>query len=336
MKHKTFFLSIILLFTINNIFSQDPIFSNSRINSKIYNPAVYGLFRNWAVSTNYRNLFEGIGSEFSDANLNFEFRFNEKQQKFGAMGGGLNATKFYEGMGAITTNLINLNYNFIYIIDKSKNFFSLGIKAGIINKTLNQSNFIFSDQLDPVLGNVLPTSYTFNGIDNVTKLDFGAGLCFYYENLSKYEDYYNIEFAVNHISFPVTSFENTNMTQLTPLIVFAYNSGYIFDNSRTLKILKPNFFLAIQKKTTNIIVSTDYSIKNISIGAGIRNINFNFSKNQAFLILRAGIISNKFDILYNYEHAVLNSFKAFGIHEISLNIYLERNNNMNINKVTRK
>jgi len=336
MKHKIFFLSLFLLFTVNNLFSQDPIFTNSRTNSKIYNPAVYGLFHNLAFSTNYRNLYAGIGSDFSDLNGNFEFRIQDKTEKSLAMGCGINLTRFYEGMGVVTTNLANINYNFIYLIDRHQNFFSLGFKAGIINKNLNQTNFIFSDQLDPVLGNVLPTAYVFNGKDNLTTHDFGAGFSFYYEDFLKFTNYNNIEFSINHISFPVTSFENTNMTRLSPLLIFSYNAGFINDKRQILTVIKPNLFFAYQKKTTNLIIGSDISFNMLTVGTGLRIINANINKNQSFIIFKAGFLSNNFDILYNYELSFLNSLNAIAIHEVSLNFYIENFNDMNINKILPK
>jgi len=334
-KHIIYLLLILTLLNIK-LNAQDPIFVSNRACSKVYNPAVYGLLENFGVSFNYRHLYPILNTRFSEYSFNTDLRLNEKSNSTNdglIIGTGINASRYFESSGALQTNQANINLSVTHIINRHRNFFSFGLRGGIINKALDRNNLIFSDQLDPVLGNIYQSSILYDETKKITTHDIGAGFCLYLEDLLFY--YQLIELSVNHISYPNVSFDDNDVYRFPALFTFSYTSAIKIDRGQTngVYLLKPKVFYSYQKKNSNLIVGTDFAIQMFTLGANLRLRNLEIKENQTFINLSTAFNAKNFSLIYNFEFPFTNSISAMGIHEISLNFYIENNNNMNINDI---
>lgn len=170
MLKRIFFLSI-SLFSVVSAFAQDPTFSQYYANKIYFNPAFAGADRGFRATMNYRNLFTAVPGDFSTFTATVDF------SSFAAAGGfGALITSRTEGEGALKTNTYGAMYSYRLTVVPRMWDIHAGLQANYITKQMDWSRFVFSDQLDPVYGNIYQSSATAPDNLNTGFFDFDFGL----------------------------------------------------------------------------------------------------------------------------------------------------------------
>lgn len=196
MKIKGLYTIIIVVVMSTGVCGQiDPHFSQFYANPLYLNPAFAGSNICPRMVLNYRNQWPSIPG-FVTYNASYD-------QYFDAIHGGLGLliNNDNEGGGTLTTTTINGIYS--YSLNVSETFsIKAGFEVSYFWNKLDWSKLIFGDQINPVNGNIGPTSEIQPPSLTKSAVDFSAGLL-------GYSDKYYLGFAANHLTQPDVGFYNT-------------------------------------------------------------------------------------------------------------------------------
>jgi len=167
-------LYIILVWIFSPIycFSQDPSFSQF-YNAKSYlNPATIGIEEGLSIAANSRLQWLAIDRGFLSNYVSFEKR-EPLLIKYGALGVGASFFSTTEGFSGYSRIGGTLTLNTIFGGEKTN--ISAGFNARWLQEQAQSGRFIFSDQLDPIFGNVNSSSFSPDYIipRSLTDFDFG-------------------------------------------------------------------------------------------------------------------------------------------------------------------
>jgi type IX secretion system PorP/SprF family membrane protein len=165
-KRFTLFGLLLFFSLIGN--AQDPSFSQFYANRIYLNPAFTGIESGLSVAGVSRMQWLNVDYGFRTFGVSIEI-----QEPFIRSGFGLNLLSNTEGLAQLTTNSVGLSY--AYTIPMEKHNIHFGVEASWVQKSVDWSKIIFSDQLDPVYGSIYPTSYV-PVLDRVSYTDFQAGV----------------------------------------------------------------------------------------------------------------------------------------------------------------
>lgn len=148
--------------------AQDPTFSQFYINRIYLNPALVGLDGGTAFNISYRNQWPGVTGAFNTASASVELQEP-------CLGSAFAASGFYDKAGEAGFQTIGFGLHYAYIIGTQRSNIHIGMKAGYVQRSLDWSKLVFSDQLDPVYG-VVRGSAAQLGLEQVGYPDFDAGI----------------------------------------------------------------------------------------------------------------------------------------------------------------
>jgi type IX secretion system PorP/SprF family membrane protein len=308
--------------------AQDPNYSQW-LNAPIYyNPAYVGLNSGLRVRLSARDQWPNLKQDYRTYYCSVDFGDRNLP---GAGGIGLLVNKDNEGYsfiknltaGLVLSTRIRISDNVIT---------QIGIKGSLVQKWLQWSNLVFSDQLNPKYGNIYDASVT--PPDNQQRMfpDFGAGGIVQFVNESG-NFYGTAGVAVDHVFQPDESFFSTNKSPLprkyvghldvvislgegpsssqNPIRGFGealkLNPGIIYQNQHNmssfqvgLNALKYNFYLGGYFKASSIYGPTT----SLMILAGYRYI---------------GLGGVNFKFMYSYDAQLSRNLQGTGgAHEIGL------------------
>jgi type IX secretion system PorP/SprF family membrane protein len=185
---KTSFLAIVMLFLANNLFAQDPEFTQFYSNPLYLNPAFAGTKHCPRVSLNYRNQWPGISGSFVTTSASYD-------QHVDALSGGLGLLVWNDRAGEGTLTTTNVSGIYSYQIPITRRF---SIKAGIqgtwAQKKVDWSKLTFGDMIDARRGFIYNTN-EIQRDEPANYVDFSAGVLGFSEK-------YFFGFAVNHLTEP--------------------------------------------------------------------------------------------------------------------------------------
>jgi type IX secretion system PorP/SprF family membrane protein len=171
-----------------NIFAQDPIFTQFYANPLYLNPAFAGSARCPRFCLNYRNQWPGISGTFVTYSASYD-------QHFDAIGGGLGIlfTNDKAGEGTLTTTNVSAMYS--YQLNLTREFsMKFGFQATYFQKSVDWSKLTFGDMIDPRRGFVYDTREV-PGLQKKSNFDVSAGFLGYSKR-------YFFGFAANHLTQP--------------------------------------------------------------------------------------------------------------------------------------
>lgn len=314
----TFALLVSSVLCVNG---QDAAFSQFYANKLYLNPAFAGSQEGLTLATAFRKQWSYVPGGFNTYAASADI-----QEPFINSAFGFLASKDVEGEGLLTTTNVGFVYGYIAKISKTANI-HFGIKTSFAQKSVDWSRYTFTDQLDPVLGIVRPTTAA-PIIQNKSYADFDGGVVARFQSkLFGRDAHNNIGFAVHHLGQPDASMQEIE----SPLPRrYTFHAGTMLEvvsfnySQKRILYLSPNLKFDYQD---NIKVVT-YGLYALSqpmyIGVFYQNKNglIDFNNTNA-LIFVAGIEGElnrdtRFALGYSYDLSTTGlGVRTYGSHEIT-------------------
>lgn len=214
-------LLILSLFAV--AFGQDPSFAQFYQYRTYLNPAATGSEKGLNVAMIYKNQWNYVPGGFNTYGIGVDV-----QSARISSGVGVTAYRSVEAK-AIQTNYFSASYAYIARISRNVNL-HIGINAAFVNKSLDRSRLIFTDELDPEVGVVPGGSSTDVVLHKINMFDLDAGLLLRFRyDINEHPVHNSLGFAVHHLTRPDESFQNIS-TKIPMRFTITY--GAMFPVSR--------------------------------------------------------------------------------------------------------
>ena len=171
-----------------NLFAQDPEFTQFYANPLYLNPAFAGTARCPRVNLNYRNQWPAISGTYVTYSASYD-------QHFDALAGGLGllVTNDKAGQGTLTTTNVAAMYSYQLNINREFSM-KFGFQAAYFQKSIDWSKLTFGDMIDERRGFVYNTNEV-PGLSKKSNVDLSVGLLGYSKR-------YFFGFAAHHLTQP--------------------------------------------------------------------------------------------------------------------------------------
>ena len=316
---------VILLFIFPEAKTQDVQFSQFTNLPLYYNPAYAGLAQGMRAKFAYRRQWVKMPEDFKAMNFNMDIAARGIP---GSGGLGLMFDSSNEGGGLIKRNSFGLNLA-VRIPIMQDMISQFGISASFVQKHIDWSRLVFSDQLDENYGNIYTSDFVPPSSNKVNYPDFGIGGVFRFaQDAGKDSEVIGtFGFAVQHVFEPNESF--INLESKLPVKIVATVDFQIqqSDNSRGYNDRGFKFNPAIiymnQAGMDSWSVGLNVYKQPIYVGVWYRNSEFQFLDNSA-LIIMLGLNTNfgdnaRMKFVYSYDAMLTDITKATGgSHELTL------------------
>ncbi len=192
-----YFLAVFVLFG-SRVLAQDPVLSQFFANRSYLNPAFTGLEEGLQVSASARNQWLA-----ADRGYNFLTTTAEWQEPCWNSGFGLEITHAQEGLAPLISSSAGLMYS--YLIPTQQGDWHFGLKYNFTQRRLDWSGLTFSDELDPVFGDIYESVVT-SGRETVFFNDFSFGVVRRWDTKTrtnrkqKFSRRSHIGLAINHLA----------------------------------------------------------------------------------------------------------------------------------------
>ena len=298
---KTSFLAVITLFMANNLFAQDPEFTQFYSNPLYLNPAFAGTKHCPRVSLNYRNQWPGISGSFVTTSASYD-------QHVDALSGGLGLLVWNDRAGEGTLTTTNVSGMYSYQIPITRRFsIKAGIQATWAQKKVDWSKLTFGDMIDARRGFIYNTN-EIQRDEPANYVDFSAGVLGFSEK-------YFFGFAVNHLTEP----DESVIEGTSPLPrKYTLHAGAVLpiESKGEPASLSPNLIVQLQQNFLQINFGMYFTKGPIIGGLWYRN-------SDSFIALigfQTGIL--KFGYSYDITVSKLTNTTA-GSHEFSVGLQFD-------------
>ena len=222
MKKYLFLLGSTLVFE-SAAFSQDLHFSQYNENPSLINPALTGSAYVMRASVIYKDQWKSVTVPYKTYGASYEMKFKASnwdkvdqfatrtfKKSFSRLAGGLSFYSDKAGDGNMGTNQVNFSLA-SFIKTGAASSLSLGMQAGLVQKTVDYSKFVFSNQYNGTGYDPNQPNGEHYGAQSFSYPDFAAGLNWHYarEESSIGENDQikaDIGFAMFHINKPKQKF----------------------------------------------------------------------------------------------------------------------------------
>ncbi len=332
-KFRTMVLSlIVLLFIMPDLQSQDHQFSQFTNLPLYYNPAYTGLAKGMRAKFAYRRQWVKMPQDFKAMNFNMDIAARGIP---GSGGMGLMFDSSNEGGGLIKRNSFGINLAVRIPIMHSM-VSQLGISASFVQKYIDWTRLVFSDQLDESYGNIGPSEFIPPSSDRVTYPDFSVGGIFRFaaDAGKESEVIGTFGFAVHHVFEPNESF--INMESNLPIKIVATADFQFQQNERARGYrsdhggfkYNPAFIYMNQAGLDSWSLGLNIYKHPLYVGAWYRNSEFQFLNNDAMVVV-LGLTANMGDnvrmkLIYSYDIMLTDITRATGgSHELTLTFEMD-------------
>lgn len=243
MKHLNKIILGLVLLTISSLKAQQDIhLSQYFVSPILFNPASAGAMAgDLRVMAHYRNQWANVADPYKTIAAAVDMPFMTKM-KSGKMGFGIDFYKDDAGDSKMAT--LNANFSLSYHLDltgNSNNFLSIGVKGGLIQRTISGANLYWDEQWNGTTFNQNIGTVDQLGITAVSAMDFGSGL--YWHNAPKPGTEYFAGFSVMHFTSPNVSMTGTSEALLKK---YTFNAGAEIPLKNENMAILPGYILAIQ------------------------------------------------------------------------------------------
>lgn len=326
----------ILAVSLPSVQAQDVDFSQFFNNPTYYNPAYVGLTQGMKVRMTYRRQWTGLSGDYHAYDFSADIADRDIP---GAGGIGIIATSDLQGLGMLKTSMVGI-IPAVRIPITDFSVFQLGALISIISRQIDWNNLVFSDQLDPRLGNIGPSSFAVPGSSPITFPDFTIGGIYQF----KINDWVGtFGLAVHHITQPNQSFlqnvaplPREYVAHADILINLEPNGGY-YRRARDIKI-NPGIFYKQQASMKLLTFGVNAYVSHVYFGVWYKDEIFS-QRGFGNFVWMAGInvpfsSSNRMKIMYSYDMNVLHNTNFTGpSHEISMIFELDNARLVNPNRL---
>ncbi|MBL4593699.1 MAG: type IX secretion system membrane protein PorP/SprF [Flavobacteriales bacterium] len=299
---KTGFIAIVSLFLANDLFAQDPLFTQFYANPLYLNPAFAGTAHCPRVSLNYRNQWPGISGSFVTTSASYD-------QHVDALSGGLGLLVWNDRAGEGTLNTTNVSGMYSYQIPITRRFsIKAGLQATWAQKKVDWSKLTFGDMIDARRGFIYNTN-EIQRDEPANYVDFSVGVLGFSEK-------YFVGFAVNHLAEP----DESVIEGTSPLPrKYTLHGGAVIpiESKGEPASLSPNIIIQLQQNFLQINFGMYFSKGPIIGGLWYRHAGSNTDAFTALVGFQAGIM--KFGYSYDITISKLTNTTA-GAHEFSVGL----------------
>lgn len=307
---------------------QDPNYSQFFSTPLYYNPAYTGINTGVRARFTFRDQWPNLPVDFRS----YYFSADLGDRNLPGSGGlGLIVNSDNEGIGFIKNLSVGLTVG-VRIPITATVVTQVGIKAAIVQKTLNWNDFVFSDQLSEKYGNIYQSAFVPPDANKKVFPDFGAGGLLQFANPEG-----NVTgvagFAVDHIFKPDESFLSTASAPLPRKyvahldVVIAAGGGssssmYASGGSNDPLKINPGIIYQNQDKINSLELGFNMLKYNIYLGGWFKTgLNNNPSSAIALLAGYRYTFAEDMSIKFMYSYDLMTSGSMQGLggaHEISL------------------
>ncbi len=336
-KIATFIIGLLTLSPA--LMAQDPLYSQFYNVPGYYNPAQVGLSPGLRARFSIRDQWPQLPGELR--NYNFSLDFAERNIP-GSGGLGLLVMTDNAGTGYLKNSTIGLS-TAVRIPLQENMVTQVGIMTSFVQKTINWDNLVFTDQLDPIYGNIYETNFQAPENGNIFYPDFAAGGVFRFtESNSTFSGIMGtFGLAVHHLFRPNESFlsltaplpRKLSITGDLVLEMDGNSSGPYFkrnDRTNTFKF-NPGFIYESQADFKTYSIGLNILKSAIYTGVWFRNRTTELTKSNdlIFLLGLNAPLSNetRIKINYSYDFVLTEIRPGTGCsHEISIVFELDNFN----------
>lgn len=334
---RIFLLLTITLLVSDFVQAQDPLFSQFYNNPVYYNPGAVGLTPGLRARFTVRDQWPQLPADLR----NYTFCMDIAERNIPGSGGlGLMVMSDNAGSGYLKTSSVGLS-TAVRVPLQDNMVTQVGIMTSFVQKRINWDNLVFTDQLDPVYGNIYETSFQEPSTGNVVYPDFAVGGVFRFTESSNTFSAIQGTFgvAMHHLFRPNESF--IGLTSPLPrklaitgdLIFEIDGSGdkLYFQKSESSKNtfkFNPGFIYESQGDFKTYSVGVNILKSSIYTGVWFRNRTSELAKSNDLIFLlglNAPFSSQtRMKINYSYDFILTEVRTAAGCsHEISIIIELD-------------
>ncbi len=306
-------MTVLLALANQGVRAQDVIFSQFYANPLYMNPAFAGSKICPRLSLNYRYQWPSLVSAFSTMSASYD-------QYFESLHGGVGAILMADRAGdhaAISTSSFAVMYAFRFQLAREV-WVNAGLKAGIVNTSLNWNDLRFPDMIDVINGYIGQTSAQPPEHTNVWYLDFDAGVMAYGPS-------WYAGFSAAHLTQPSNGFYGVTALPMK----FTANVGALFNIAEEARrtsslglgtpVLSPNFIYQYQTGLHYFNYGIYLDWQPFLVGLWFRN----GIENADAFIFQVGFQQDYFKIGYSYDVTVSKlANNTAGAHELSLGVIL--------------
>jgi len=326
-----FFISVLCI----RAFAQDPAFSQSYNNPVYLNPALTGANDGLKINMNDMRQWTAVPGTFNTFTTTADLA-----EECSSIGLGLIALHDERGEGFLTTDQFGLTGRWGAPIIAKKLDFAFGIGGSFAQKSLDWSKLQFSDQFDPILGQISSTNSQphQSGIP-YADIDAGISLKFLFDYRPGFTVLNNIGFAVHHLNRPdIGLITESNLPSL-----YTLHAGSVIPISRAWK-QKGDFLFPYAVYNWQEVFNTAFKVQREFIGGFYvynRNFMYGLLYRDGYLPFTGGNTNQlgfsagyqipfkntayAFQLTYSYTFPFTGlSYSVQGTHEISLIIIFDR------------
>jgi type IX secretion system PorP/SprF family membrane protein len=254
--------------------AQDIHFTQFYMMPVLLNPSLTGhISGSYRINAIYRNQWSSItsGGVYATPGLSFDMNFMQKNSK-NSFGGGIALAHDRSGGGDLQTSMILLSGAYHLSLGQSeKNFLSIGLQGGILDKRLDEGNLTFPDQIDPITGEVIGTTQTKFENTSINNFDLKAGATFSSYPSAKFN--YMLGAAFMHLTKPEESFLGDAANKLPNRLALHGQATIKLDEHFNLR---PHVLYMTQADASELNLGLNFGYQSnerlgLWVGAGYRN-----------------------------------------------------------------
>jgi type IX secretion system PorP/SprF family membrane protein len=283
---------------VEEVYSQDPQFSQFYANQLYLNPAFAGSARCARFSANYRNQWPAISGNYVTYSASYD-------QHIDAINGGIGFLAYNDYAGDGTLNSLYLSGIYSYKLDVSRKFtIRAGFQAAYGQRRVDWDRLTFGDQIDQRYGFIYNTQET-RPDETTGYFDVSAGLI-------GYTEMFYFGFAANHLTRPNEGF----LGQARLPIKWTGHFGAVIPLNQRSKYqseatISPNILFKMQQQFRQLNIGF-YASKGPYVG-GL------WYRNMDSFIALVGIHKDRLRIGYSYDITISRlTTMPGGAHEVSL------------------
>jgi type IX secretion system PorP/SprF family membrane protein len=320
--YATIFVLLIGSGTVCN--AQDLNWSQFYNTPTYYNPAYVGLTRGLKVRFNYQRQWTNVPAKFNAYSFSADIADRNLP---GAGGIGIIFASDNAATGYVKNTMFGIMPS-VRIQVEDNMVLQFGITAAFVQKRIDWDNLVFSDQLDPIQGNIYTSNFVAPDEDKVVYPDFSVGgVLEFTGNNNRLIGH--VGAAVHHLTRPNESF----IGKSAPLprkytvsfdMIFDLSQGTGINRKKTGFKLNPGIFFQSQAKMTDYALGMNIFFSRIYLGAWYKNESLEYDVYSHFSLMAGLSIpiqgdDSRVKFMYTYD-MVINAEHTFTgpTHEITV------------------